>query len=131
MADKKIAEIPQPLEYRVLVAGFMFNEHCAVGKTLRLYPEQATNYLPPFGKNLILAEDYVEPEDDEKLDGAGGDSTGKTDGGDGDGEVLSKLKKDELLTKLDDINAILDDEHKIDFNENMTKAELIDLIGSE
>lgn len=131
MADKTIKPLPQPLKYKVLVSGYMFSGHRSAGDIINLYPEQAINHLPPLGNSLILADEYVETDAEEIGDDGGeGDDTGSDNRGGADDD-LSKLKKDELLAKLEGINSILADEHKIVFSDSMTKAELIALIGSE
>lgn len=133
MADRTIKQLPEPRRYKVLVSGYMFSGHRNAGDIINLYPEQAINHLPPLGNSLILADEYVEPDADEidaGDDGGEGNDTGSDDKGGADDD-LSKLKKDELLAKLEGINSILADEHKIVFSDSMTKAELIALIGSD
>ncbi len=82
----------------------MFNQDCKVGDPLNLYPEQAVNFMPPFGNKLCLAEDYVEPADE----AAGGEGN----------DDAPKLTKAELSAKIDQVLDQLSDENKVKYKKN-------------
>lgn len=155
MAREQINTIPEPKDYKVLEAGFMFSQDCEVGDDLRLYPEQTVNYMPPFGNRICLAEDFDKLHAAALSDADDGDVAGKQTKADviklideaneklADENKLTykknasldklseTLEKCDLLLQLQDLNAILADDKKVTYDAKMTNEELEKLIGDQ
>lgn len=114
--------------FKIEEDGFKFGQHYKKGDIINLFPGQEINYVPPLGTGLTPLDENDKPIKTAKKEsqGNGEPNTGNDNADNG----IDKMSKADLIAKLTEINEKQPDEEKLNFNESMTKPELIALLKS-